>query len=343
MKRMGVGTGDVVNYPLVGPLSTRDIGGFALDVATDPLTLVSKISKPLSGMNYAGKAADTAGKSMVKSGVKKIDQAVLEKGAEPLSNILLERGISGNSSQIRDATEQILKDTKAERDALHSTADNAVAMIDPNVAFKDALDKAVALGERDPGMKDLAEKLQNKIQSYIDYGTVPLSQASEWKTNLYNALPEAAYDKFGKLKGPADRIQKSMASGLKNAIETEGNAVIPGLGDKIASANETMQTILASRKPLKTAAKAEKGVNAFTSVDAMLAGGGLLASHDPATAAALLAMKKAGDISKTTRFRTGAGQALMGLGQNPLTTPVVNRALIDSPWMDMQQQQAGGQ
>jgi hypothetical protein len=213
MQRAGVPEGAIAHLPVIGDVSTRGMAGFAADVATDPLTALSHAEK--FGANAADLGTKAIGEKMFKSGVKKIDQAVLEKGAKPLSNVLMENGISGTTNQIRNSSEQLLKDTKSSRDIMHEAADSAGAMVDPNIAFKDALDRATSLGERDPGMREIADKIKDKIQLYMDHGPVPLSQASEWKTNLYNALPENAYDKFGKLKGPADRIQKSMANGLK--------------------------------------------------------------------------------------------------------------------------------
>jgi len=335
MQRAGVPEGDIAHYPLLGDLSARDVGGFAMDIATDPLTALSHAGT--AGMNYLDKGTEAVGKTVFKSGLKKIDQAVAEKGAQPLSDVLISNGISGTTKQIRSASEKLLNDTKSGRDALHAEADAAGAMVDPSIAFKDSLDKVTKMGERDPGLKELADKLKEKIQTYIDHGPVPLSQASEWKTNLNSAMPESSFDKFGRLKGPADRINKSMAGGLKREIEASGNRVSEGLGDEIGAANDQMQTLLTARKPLKTAAKAAENINAVTSVDAMLAGLGGAATHNLPETAAILAAKKAADLSKTTAARTTAGRAIMGLGNTNSITPFVNQSIIHSPWANMQQ------
>lgn len=333
LERAGVPEGGSVDVPIVGDVSTRDVAGLAGDIVTDPLTALSRAGK--LGANVLDVGAQSAGKKMFKSGLKKVDQAVAEKGAKPFSDVMLENKISGTSQQIQKQSESLLRDTKSARDILHEAADNAGAMVDPKVAFKDSLDKAVKMGERDPGLKDLAEKLKDKIQVYMDHGPVPLSQASEWKTNLYNALPDSAYDKFGKLKGPADRVQKSMASGLKTSIEDAGNKAAPGMGDQIAQANETMQTLLSGRKPLKQAVRSAKNINPVTSVDVMLGGATAAATHNPYQTAAMMAVKKAGDISKTTGFRTTAGKGLIRAGETGLLTPAVNRLVLQSPWTKM--------
>lgn len=339
MERAGVPAGDVENYPLIGDVSTRDLGGLAVDIATDPLTALSRAGK--YGANIVDIGAEATGKKMFKSGVKKIDQVVAEKGAKPFSDVLIENKISGTTNNIRQESEQLLNKTKAERDILHAAADSAGAVVDPNIAFKEALEKAIKLGETDPGYKKLAEQLQKKIGSYMEYGAVPLSQASEWKTNLYNSMPKSAYDSFGTIKGPAAKIEKSMANGLRSEIELAGDASVPGLGQEIASKNETMQTLLTARKPLKAAAKSAKNINAITSIDVMLGGAGLAASHNPTTAALLLAAKKAGDVSKTTGFRTVGGEALMNASKPGVLTPIVNRGLIQSPWLNMKDNKNG--
>ncbi len=337
LKRADVPAGDVVNYPVVGPVSARDLGGLALDIASDPLTALSRAGK--AGANLIDQGVSATGKGMFRSGLKKVDQAVLEKGAKPFSEVALENGIYGTNKQIAKQSEALLNDTKASRDTMHTVADDAGALVDPNVAFKDALDRAIKLGDRDPGLKDLADKLRDKIKVYTDYGPVPVSQASEWKTNLYNALPDAAYDKFGKVKAPAQRIQKSMAAGLKNEIISAGNDVAPGLGQAIDGANETMQTVLTARKPLQKAVRAGENINVVTPVDAIIGAMGAATTHSPGMTIGMLAAKKAADISKTTGFRTVGGQALNALGETGGVTPAVNRLIIQSPW----QQMNGGQ
>lgn len=332
MTRAGVPEGEVSHTP-VGNISTRDIIGFGADVATDPLTALSKAGK--LGANVIDKGAVKAGTSVYKSGLKKIDQAVVEKGAKPLSDLLLEKGVSGSVKNIREASENILKETKAERNALYKTADEGGALIDPAIALADAMEEAKRIGAADPSMKDLSEKLQTKIQAYIDHGPVPVSQASEWKTNLYTSMPESAYDKFGRLQGPAKKIEKMSASGLKNEIVNTGNAMTPGLGDAIDVANDSMKTLLSSRKPLQRAAKSAKNVNAVTSVDMMLGAGTAAASHSPVATAGVLAAKKLGDISKTTGFRTTAGRGLKAIGETGGLTPAANRLIIQSPWLNI--------
>jgi len=333
MERAGVPEGDVVNYPLVGDVSSRDIAGFGVDVVTDPLTAIAKTAK--FGTNILDRGVASVGTKIYKSGLKKIDQAVLEKGAKPFSDLMLEHGASGTTNQIRKSSEELLSSTKSARDELHTIADVAGVKVDPAVAFKSAIDEAVRLGEKDPGLADLATKLKEKFMTYVNHGPVPLSQASEWKTNLYNAMPESAFDKFGKLKGPAQRIEKLATGGLRDEIINTANKAAPGLGEQINKTNETMQTILAARKPLKIAAKSAKSVNMVTPVDAILGGLGATATHDPVWTAALVGTKKLADLSKTTAARTVAGKAMTGFKNRNVLT----RGVSQSPWVKMTPQE----
>lgn len=288
------------------------------------------------GIGSAGGAAlEGAGNAMFKSGLKKIDAKVIEKGAKPFSEVALENGMSGTTKQIANQAEKLLNDTKAARDGLYQKAAEVGAIFDPQRAFKEALDEAVRMGEADPvGMGKISKDLQKKLTEYMEHGPVNAEQASEWKTNLYNSMPESAYNKFGKLKGPVQKIQKMAANGIKNEIEGAANSAAPGLGDAIADTNETMQTLLSARKPLQTQARNAKSINALTSVDAMLGTGAAAASHDPLVTAGVMAAKKAADISKTTAARTIGGRTLMGAGGMTSFAPAA------SPWLMMNQ---GGQ
>jgi hypothetical protein len=337
MKRLGVGEGDVVDYPVAGNVSTRDLAGFGLDVATDPLTALSKAGK--FGMNYLDVAAKKGGKKLYQSGLKNIDEKVAESGAGKLSDLMMKQGSSGTTKQIQKDAEKLLDTTLAERKALYSQADGAGALVDPRKAFGDVLDEAIEMGKRDPGLKELSEKLQEKIAGYVEFGPVPVSQASEWKTNLYNSMPDAAFNQFGKLKDPAKKIEKKMTKGLRREILASGESVAPGLGQAIDKSNETMQTLLTARKPMQKQVKSAKNKNAVTSVDAILAGTGAAVTHDPFQTAAILAAKKAADLSKTTYFRTKAGKRLSDMGESNMLTPIAGRAIMQSPWVKMKDQE----
>lgn len=343
LERLGVPAGPTIPgggmpmSPIPANLNLRDVGGFVGDVLTDPLTTLGRIMKPGTiaekALNPLSHAAEAGGESMYKSGLKKADQAIAEKGAAPLSDLLMENNIAGTAKQVRSKAAELANNVKAERDVLHQTADASGVLIDPKEALADAKAEAERIAKVDPSQKDLSEKILARIKEYEDVGPVPVSQASEWKTNIYNSMPESAYDKLGRLKGPAQRIEKQMSGGLKTAIEGVSTPAAPDLGAQISKRNEQLQTLLSSRKPLKKMATAATSSNIVTPVDAMVGTATAMASHDPMTVAAAMGAKKLADLSKTTWFRTHGGRILKSIGEQNALDPVARRLLINkSPW-----------
>lgn len=344
LTRLGVTPGpSLKDIPAVGQMlpdvNLRDAEGFGLDVATDPLSAIAKGAKALypESKLAAGAAAalkspstvtEAAGKSMFKSGLKKVDERLAEKGAAPLSDLLLENGKAGTTKQLSKDTNALSKAAQDERGLLYDKANASGVTIDPGRELQSA-DETIAKMKTDPGLRPMAEKLEDLVNSYKDEGRVPISKASEWKSNLYNALPESAYDAHGKVKGPAAKVQKALASDFKNAIVDAGNHVEPGLGNKIDALNETMQTGITAKRPLAMQVRRAETPNLMTSVDGMLVGAGALATHNPIETAGLLAAKKLADASKTTYVRTKGGLGLVNAGKSGLLNDPVRRGLIN--------------
>lgn len=343
MERLGVPAGPTIPgagvpmSPIPAGLNLRDVGGFVGDVVTDPLTTLGRALKPGVAekvLNPISHATEASGTALYKSGLKKVDQQIAEKGAKPLSDLLMEKGVAGTSKQVRSEAADIAKNVKAERDAIYKTVDDAGATVDPSVALKEAEEEAIRVGIADPAqLKDMEAILQT-IDEKKKMGPVPISQASEWKSNLYNSFPANAYDKTGRLTGPSARIEKQVARGLKTGIEDSANTVAPGLGEQISKRNDELQTLINSRKPLKKMTTAATATNVVTPVDAMIGTATALASHDPATVAAAMTAKKLADLAKTTWFRTHGGQMLRTAGQAKVLDPAARRLLINSqsPW-----------
>jgi hypothetical protein len=321
--------------------TARGAAGFVGDVLLDPATYAtfgsSALAKKAPGLAKAATAASDAttsvGKKIFKSGLKEIDEKVIEKGAKPVSELLWEKGGTGTTKQIQSRLDDMSKIADKQRKALYQIADTTGATVDMRVALKDSLEKVQKM-KSDPGLEDLATRLEDKIIKYMDKGNVPVATASEWKTNLRNALPDSAFDKFGKVKSPVQKIEKSMASGLKTGIEESSDAVMPGLGGQISKVNEEWQTILTAKKPVQQQVKRAGKKNLATSVDMMLLGTAGFGNL-PATAG-LLGAKKLGDLSKTTGFRTSVGRAAQAVGSSGLPDYLLRRS---SPWMKMDEKE----
>lgn len=331
LERLGVSEGPSVELPLVGKTSLRDAEGLALDIATDPLTAISKGVKAIRPglaklVRPLSEGAESAGKAAYKSGLKKVDEKLLEKGAKPVSELLLKEGKTGTTAKLAKDAEAIGKTAKADRAALYEQASKVGATVDMTKVLEKSTE-AVAKMKADPGLRPTAEKLEELLNRYKEAGAIDLATASDWKTNLYNALPESAYDAHGKVKGPAAKVQKQLAEDFRKAIVSAGNAAEAGLGDKIDKLNETMQTTLTAKKPMAMQVRRAGTPNLVTSVDAMLAAGGG-ALTDPTTAVGLLAAKKAADAAKTTYVRTKGGKLLIDAGKSGLLDAVARRGLI---------------
>lgn len=324
-----------------GDTSARDMAGFIGDQGLNPLTYMGMGSGALAdAASPVATATENGGTKLFKSGLKKVDESLIEKGQKPVSDVLLDNGVAGTNKQILSRSEQLAKDLNDKRAGLLKTGDEAGAKVDMSAATDGALLKAKRLQD-DPGLADLGDKLAERIQKYRDAGLQTPSTASEWKTNLYNALPDSAYNKFGNVIAPVKGIEKSLANGFKTETEKALSSVEPTAGSELASTNQDLGSLLSARKPLAREVRKANTKNILSSVDAGIAGYGL---HDPLTAAGLLTAKKIGDLSKTTLFRTSAGLAMNRLGGGAVTGPAMDalfRESLPSPWMSMQQNNNG--
>lgn len=331
LKRLGVDEGPTSHVPLLGDVSTRDLEGFGLDVATDPLTLAAKAARGGSrllraAISPASEATEAVGKSAYKSGLKKIDERLVEKGAKPVSEILMQEGKTGTTKTLAKDADQIGKQLGTERAAVYGEVDKLGAKVDMNTAFKKS-EGLLSKMKEDPGLRPMAEQMEETLNRYKAEGPVDIAKASDWKTNLYDSLPQSAYDVHGKLKGPAKKLQKAMATDFKTAIVDTANEAKPGLGDAVDAINEKWQSIIQAQKPFDMQIRRGETPNLFSSVDAMIGGYGL---HSPTAAAGMLAVKKAADVAKTTYARTKAGMGLIKVAETGAPDILARKGLINS-------------
>lgn len=319
MEKAGVPKGPSANVPYLGEVSARGAAGLLGEAVTDPTNLALRASRPVSELT------EKAGQSVYKSGLKKIDEKLAEKGNKPISDVLMNEGKWGTTKTLADDAKQIGKQAFDQRNQIYDKADQLGVKIDMHQSLAGA-EGELAKMRKDPGLAPIADKLGELMNRYKEAGPVDLQTASDWKSNLYNSLPESAYDAHGKLKGPAQKFQKALARDFKSSIEDAGNFAEKGLGDEIEKINETGGSALASQKPFAMQVRRATTPNLFSSVDAMIGGYGV---HDPATAAGVYAAKKLGDLSKTTAARTGAGLLLKNAGESGAPDALLRRGLID--------------
>lgn len=317
LKRLGVSPGsEILNNSITGKVTGRDLEGFGLDVATDPLTLLGKAGKIPTPV---GDAVETAGKNTYKSGFKKIDEGLIEKGGKPLSDVLLENGApTGTTKQIAGKVGELSNEARAKRAALYQEATDKGVTVDlshplPKTEelvqglLQDKRPSVQALG------KDLAEHLQSE---YKNNGKVDLGTLSDWKTDAYNSLPESVF-RGGRPLPAATKFNAAIGSDFKNAIEQGGDVARPGMGKEIGAINEDWGAMLGSKKSMAAQIRRGNTTNAVTPVDAILT-----ALHPGVEVA-----KKGADISKTTWARTKAGKGLMNLGESGVVDPVARQGV----------------
>lgn len=324
LRRLGVGEGGSFNVPGLGKVTQRGAAGLALDIATDPLTAISKLAKAAPYLKKAlgapGKVMEAAGEALYRSGLSKIDDKLAARGEDALSSLLIKEGAPvGTQAQIAQKASAMAETMGKLRQGLYDKINQAGVAIDTSQPFKKA--EAVLAGmRRDPTLHAAADTLQEMLNQYKSAGKVGVDVMSEWKTNLYESLPASAFDGFGKLKGRAKEFKGALASDFREAIIEAGNKADKGLGDAINALNEKWGTLLSAQKPL---AGASGGVmdKLGASIDGILLGSG----HGWA-----LAGKKALDLGNTTAAKTAAGRVLMELGKKDLTNKLTRQAVIKS-------------
>lgn len=166
--------------------------------------------------------------------------------------------------------------------------------------------------------KTIPEQIKyNKPQTVFDYsdavmGPTPI-QANSYKTSLASILPDEAW-RDSALLSKRQKLEKSAAAGMRAAIE---DSVSKSLGQEkgllLRNTNDELGRILTTQDKAASEAAKEANKNAFTSVDAMIAG-----SNNPT----MLAVKKAADLAKMTGPRTNVGKFLYEQGRGKTSGPV---------------------
>lgn len=250
--------------------------------------------------------AGEAGEAAYDSAFKKIDERLLEQNKTPVSKIARENGAPvGTTSTLKKAIQKIGDTAKQDRDEGYAqenpsgdTAENAPTP--PTPRAEAVLDKM----RKNPGLDAQTEALEKHLEGYKNEGNVPLNDLSDWKSELANSLPESFYTKTANgqraLSPVAQRYVSELAADFRQGIVDRGDAAKPGLGERIAKANDTMASTISSEKPLNMQIRRGNTTNLATPIDAILSG------HPQ-----ILALKKSADLAKATAFRTGLGRALM--------------------------------
>lgn len=325
--------GGMQDYPL-----SRKAIGFAGDVLLDPATVLTLggaglakagLSKAAKGAATAAKVADyanplgklagvglqKAGRPIYNSAFKNIDSRLIEKGAAPISDYMYQGNVRGGAKAAEDYMQSRMAQLSPERQQIYAQIENAGNMVDPYAASQDAL-KQVMEVEKIPYNAP-------KVEGMLDYLSLankpmPVSQASNIKTALYDSLPDSAFGKNGQLTNDGKKLLKELAGGYKTEIEKAAELTSPGLGKKVSSLNEEWGTYLGATTPTKKEIAKEARKNGFTQVDAMAA----------MVSPKLFAGKQAMKALNTPTVRTNIGMGLDKLADTPAAAALWRQLLL---------------
>ena len=326
LRRLGVPEGGSFTVPGTSmKVTARGASGLALDIATDPLTALSKLAKevPYIGklMNTGGAASEAVGESIYKSALSGVDKKLAKKGAGSVGEALIENGAPvGGLQKLEQHVNDISSAMGKVRQGLYDKAAELGVTIDSSFPLKRA-EAVLEKMKNNPGLAPAAQELEGMLNRYKAAGKVGLDQMSEWKTSLYDSLPASAFDGFGKVKGPAKQFKAALAGDFRDAIIGAGNKAEKGLGDAINHINEKWGTLLAAKSTGVAKSGSSSAGALGKAIDTTLLGTG----HIPA-----FAVKKSAELATTPFMKTLTGRALMEAGQRGMSDALLRRSIIDS-------------
>jgi len=352
----------------------RTGAGLALDIASDPLTYatlgiapalkgastVAKLGrmeklaeglKVLSGARNVGsldkilaaaqnpleiltpKAGTAVYKSAFTPVETKIEQEMLGKKT-PISEILMNEGFVGNSSQALEKVRKLNKEAGAQIGDAVSAAEGKV-LTPTDEIFSKSQQKIDELAlSKDPETRAMAEKLQENLDATMSNmgNVVDPKEALSLKRQIDSKLNSKAW-KISESGTAKDQIYKQMAMDIKdNAIQMPlSNLPEQDLYNSVLKANkEFAATDKTVQKALLQQAKNESRRKAISVIDTGLAAGAIAS---PQYMLPILAGKKAGQALGSTRGKTTIGSAMrsepMQLINKYMTDPASRRVIMN--------------
>lgn len=323
LRRLGVGEGGSLELPGLGRVTMRGATGLALDIATDPLTAITKLSKAFPAikkvLNVPGKAAEALGEAVYKSALSNVDKRLAQRGAGSVGEALIETGAPVGGAEKLAAHVNSMSETLGKvRQGLYDRINQAGVTIDTAFPLKRAEATIERLARDYPTMKDtVVRELREMLDVYKSQGKATVDQVSRWKSTLYESLPKSAWGPNGKLAGPAKQFKAALAADLREIVVEAGNKAEKGLGHAVNGINEKWGTLLDAAEPMtKEAFKAAGGLGKM--ID-----GAVLAAGGPAA----YAKKKAFDLAISPAAKTAVGRALMEAGRKDVANRLARQSL----------------
>jgi hypothetical protein len=314
----------------------ESVGGFALEMATDPMTYIGL--GPL-----LGKALGKTAKPVYKSArnLQIADKLVAESGKIPVSDVLYKYGVTGTNEEMSSKASDLIKTLTEKRneivDAATATGQKAnVSVVDqaiqdldqkwfsPGAPFEVNPEKAQSFIEGESILKELTQPAKSMAEVRgLQPGEVSPTELKNLLSSLYEKeLSDKAY-MLGELTPSKEKVLKEGAKAMKEGyLGSIEKALGPESRKGAETINQELSSLLSARKKLRTEANKTATSKGLSTVDTALAGASL-----PVAGA-----KKLGDILGTTNFRTKLGTSLKqdSPWNKLLYTPVGQRAIIDS-------------
>lgn len=122
----------------------------------------NKISRPIDNLS------ETLGKWFYKSGLKRIDQEAAKFGKEPVSDLLMERGITGSANNIYSEMDKLGEQLYRERQALLKESTKAGGEVSMREAMAPTLAKIQEIrASKNPNLQPLADALEADVQKFM--------------------------------------------------------------------------------------------------------------------------------------------------------------------------------
>jgi hypothetical protein len=182
--------------------------GFTGDVLISPTGATTKAAKLAKAVPGVGKVVEGVGKGLgwvgkvgQRTGMAKVNQRAKEKGYRLVTDVLDKYGFqAGTLGQTKNAMDDISEQLSKNRDVIY----DRVAAQGKKVDVIDAVDEAdkfvtkLATKPNKPQAKAMRAWVDDYLAKADAGGKVDIKTASDWKTDLYNSLPDSAFDAHGR-------------------------------------------------------------------------------------------------------------------------------------------------
>lgn len=312
LRRLGVSEGASIKMPILGKVTLRGAEGLALDIISDPLTLISKAIKSApyiqKMLEAPGRATQAFGEAVYKSAIRSRAAGAGAEAADTAAKVLVEQGAPiGGTAALAEKVNEAATTMGNIRQGLFdkfNELSGGKASFDPN-KFTRARAMVDNL-KKNPTTREYAEQLENTIAQYTAEGFIPIEDMTLMMNQLFDSLPKSV-TKGANRKNIGNMFKAALAEDMRTQIKQFGNVADPGLGDALLDVNSKWGALLdVGPKMSDASSNLGKKIDALT-----LALGGPKA----------YAVKKAYDVATGPYAKTVAGKALMEAGK----TDVVNR------------------